>query len=491
MPVRVDDSHIALAAASLARKKKEGELAKTPEIFHERVLRDPYGPYPKQLDILRSIDVNRRTSVVGCNGSGKDWEAGRAVLYWIWKHHPEPCMVVITGPTSRQIGEIVWREARGAFKAAWKGRLPGKMKPTDPMWEIRDDSFAIGFSTDKDYTLQGFHSPHLLVIVTEAHGMEQAHIDALRRLNPERFLMTGNAISTAGEFYDSHHAKREIYNTITIDYTDTPNFRDDLKDVPGVINQDDVDDAREDWGEESPLFQAYAHAKFDSEVEGQLISLAWLERAMQAVKDDGSDELYGGVDVAGPGEDETCAGVRDSRGQLLAMKAWSDADPTGKVADFFAPYKARLKMINCDSAGTGYYFAMALQKLGLPARGVNVGESPRNATKFDNLKAELYWSLREQFKDGEITGITDRILQGQLLTIQYELNVKGKTVIEKKKDAKKRGIRSPDRAEMLMLAYAYVSDTGDGSISMTSNWANGKRSGGRKTEHSHQLPARG
>ncbi|MFQ5473231.1 MAG: hypothetical protein ACE5FA_10145, partial [Dehalococcoidia bacterium] len=70
-------------------------------------------------------------------------------------------------------------------------------------------------------------------------------------------------------------------------------------------------------------------------------------------------------------------------------------------------------------------------------------------------------------------------------------SVKGKIVIEKKKDAKKRGIRSPDRAEMLMLAYAYVDQTGDGSISMTTNWARGKRSGRRKTEHSHQLPVRG
>ena len=32
-------------------------------------------PYSKQEEVLRSVAESRRTSVVGCNGSGKDWAA--------------------------------------------------------------------------------------------------------------------------------------------------------------------------------------------------------------------------------------------------------------------------------------------------------------------------------------------------------------------------------------------------------------------------------
>lgn len=36
-------------------------------------------PYDKQTQILRAVVQSRRVSVVGCNGSGKDWAAARVV----------------------------------------------------------------------------------------------------------------------------------------------------------------------------------------------------------------------------------------------------------------------------------------------------------------------------------------------------------------------------------------------------------------------------
>ena len=42
----------------------------------------------------------------------------------------------------------------------------------------------------------------------------------------------------------------------------------------------------------------------------------------------------------------------------------------------------------------------------------------------------------------------------QLGTVRYEINPRGLIEIESKADAAKRGIKSPDRAEALMLAFA-------------------------------------
>jgi hypothetical protein len=74
--------------------------------------------------------------------------------------------------------------------------------------------------------------------------------------------------------------------------------------------------------------------------------------------------------------------------------------------------------------------------------------------RFNLLKAELYWSLRERFEAGEISGLDDALAVSQLASIRYKHDLRGRVVIESKEDAKKRGVSSPDRAESLMLCFA-------------------------------------
>ena len=61
--------------------------------------------------------------------------------------------------------------------------FPGKMFRTS-RYQLDEQSFALGFTTDSPYNLQGFHSPNLLVVVTEAHAVRRDEFDAIRRLNP-------------------------------------------------------------------------------------------------------------------------------------------------------------------------------------------------------------------------------------------------------------------------------------------------------------------
>ena len=42
----------------------------------------------------------------------------------------------------------------------------------------------------------------------------------------------------------------------------------------------------------------------------------------------------------------------------------------------------------------------------------------------------------------------------QLASIRYQINPRGLIEIESKDDLRKRGVRSPDRAEAIMLAFA-------------------------------------
>ena len=108
--------------------------------------------------------------------------------------------------------------------------------------------------------------------------------------------------------------------------------------------------------------------------------------------------------------------------------------------------------------GSATTFALHFKDQGFKVNMVNVGEAPntreRDAKeKYASLKAQLYWSLRERFKAGDIWGLTDRTTFAQIASIQYEQNSRGQTVIESKEKARARGVTSPDRAEALMLAY--------------------------------------
>jgi hypothetical protein len=144
-------------------------------------------PYQKQIDIAMAVASSRKVSVVGCNGSGKDWLAARLALWFVLANASTNAKVVITGPTYRQVDDIVFNEIRSAYKN-FPFEIGGRMFDS-PRWEYSPDTFIVGFSTDRAWNLQGYHSPNLLVIVTEAHAMDEDSINALYTLNPTKMLV--------------------------------------------------------------------------------------------------------------------------------------------------------------------------------------------------------------------------------------------------------------------------------------------------------------
>ena len=57
-------------------------------------------------------------------------------------------------------------------------------------------------------------------------------------------------------------------------------------------------------------------------------------------------------------------------------------------------------------------------------------------------------------RGGDIAGLTDELAIAQLASIRYRHNARGQVEIESKDEARKRGVKSPDRAEAIMLAFA-------------------------------------
>ncbi len=193
--------------------------------------------------------------------------------------------------------------------------------------------------------------------------------------------------------------------------------------------------------------------EFPTQAEDALISLAWLLDAQRREAFDCGGTVHAGIDVAEAGEDETVLAIRQGA-NLLLLKAWRGIDARGPVLAELAPYRGRFDYVNVDSVGVGAYFAKHLKDQGYPVSGINVGKKPRDSEKYANLKAELNWGLRMRFEAGDVAGLADERAISQLATIRFSYNARGQLQIESKEEARQRAVKSPDRAEAIMLAFA-------------------------------------
>ena len=423
--------------------------------------------YDKQVEILRSLAKHDRVSVAACNSSGKDWAAARAIVWWL---HTRPhAKVVVTGPTLRQVKDILWHELRIAVAAAGDA-LPGKI--TETKYVIDEDRFAIAFSSNSHHNIQGFHSPNLLVIVTEAQGVKQAYMEALKRLNPAKVLLIGNPLSHEGELYDSHHAKSALYHQITISAFDSPNFRRKRFRVPGLVTPEDVEHHRRDWGDDSPLYVASVLGQFPDALDDSLTTRHHVDRSIarheeqsvEAADPDGNDAPTDergrplpyrmGVDVArfGDAESVICirCGYRVER--LIPLKRGLD---NMQVADEVKAWADALSInaVFVDGTGVGTGVVDRLAQLGVPVIGVDVGGKARRPSQFADLRAEIFWEVARLLREDAAVIPNDPVLVGQLLALRYDVSSTGRIRLESKSSLRKRGVPSPDRADALALAF--------------------------------------
>ena len=458
--------------------------------------------WSKQKQALELLNEPASSTVIkSCHSSGKTRICAAAVLWWLARW--DDCIVVTTAPTWVQVTNLLWGEIH-ALVGMSKYPYPEPNKTELRLvTKEKKKRYAFGLSTsvteqNEGVRFQGVHAEHVLIVVDEAPGVNPkiwSAIDGIRAGGDVRVLAPGNPTIPSGPFVDAFAPGNFTgWNPITISAFDTPNFEgiylqyyDAIKGREVVLgdrsgkdllslNQKDllsnprpylttkawVKEKYYTWGPGHYLWDSRVMGNFPSQSEDSLISTTWIEQAETSEKE-AVGLIHVGIDVAGPGEDETVLAIR--RGpRLLGLRAWANPDPRGEIMQELARYdRDQIGTINVDSAGIGWgMFTHLRDTYKEKVVPINVGESPSNskaAEKYSNLKAELYWSLRARFESGEISAekdVLDPVVKKQLASIRYGPNPKGKTEIESKKDASKRGVKSPDRAEAIMLAYGDV-----------------------------------
>ncbi|MCP4929055.1 MAG: hypothetical protein GY918_08390, partial [Gammaproteobacteria bacterium] len=217
---------------------------------------------------------------------------------------------------------------------------------------------------------------------------------------------------------------------------------------------------------------------FSKEGDDTVIPLSWIESAVaRDVEYNPNRNTVWGLDVARFGSDRTALCKRRGNTITGPIVTWQGKDLMQTCGLVMAEYKRveafedeRPEEILVDSIGLGSGVVDRLAELGLPARGINVGEAPSiDGKTYMRLRDELWFRAREWFEQRDCCLPEDSAeLVAELSIPSYHYTSAGKIQVESKDNMKKRGLRSPDLADAFCLTLANETAFRTGSHSWSS-----------------------
>jgi len=426
--------------------------------------------WEKQKEVWEAIANHRRVAVKSGNGNGKSHVIAKIILWWLYSYYPSK--VITTAPTFLQVEKIIWSELATLYE---KSKIPigGNLTKT----ELRFDKewYALGVSTDDENRFQGFHSENLLVIFDEAGGVDTKIWNATRGLataTNNRVLVVGNPLSPTGDFYNCF-TDGSKWHQVTISCLDNPNYKAKKDVFPGISGYEWVEEMRNELGEENPMWYSKILGQFPIEATDTLIPLSWIENARNK-----EIEMYKqvsiGVDVARYGDNESVItvfnGFKVDRMEVFKKRNTTELagliinvlrDMADKSNEYF-DFNAYTIPIAIDDTGLGGGVSDILSEQGYNVIPVILRSRADLDEKFFDLRSEIFWNLRERFRTGIIQIPKDDMkLSGQLVSLKYEMDKKGRIKVTPKERLHAQGLgsTSPDRADSLSLAV-YASTGG-------------------------------
>lgn len=447
---------VSLTKAELAVKEENRKLYLSVVYFCEKVLN--VTPTFQQREVLEAIDAGEwRITIRSGHGPGKS-----SMLAWIliWFLTTRPySKVPSTAPTGHQLADVLWGEV-----SYWHERMA---EPYKSLLDVSSDMvrhqeapkswYAAARTARKENpdALQGFHAPHLAFLIDEASGVPEVIFQVAEGAlsTPGALvIMAGNPTRLEGTFYDAFHSDRKHWKTFHFSSQDSP-----------LVAPEYCTRMAERYGADSDIYRVRVLGDFPKQESDTLISLADAEDAQNRPEPAGWHEypLIYGVDPARFGDDETV--ILKRKGPVVLEVIGVYKRDTMEVAGLVAleAKKDRPEHILVDTIGVGAGVHDRLVELGYPSVEVQVSEKPKHEDQFMNLRAELWWSVKEWIEKEPAVLPDDEDMIGQLSSIKYKITSNGKIQIESKQDRKKRGLISPNRADALMLTFFHVRRKGE------------------------------
>jgi len=431
-------------------------------------------------EIARELLVSPKIVVPAGHAVGKTHGVAGIAIWWLSTRKTK---VVTTAPTWRQVKDLIWRELRAQHRKALK-TIPGR--PITTEWGIEEDWFATGISTNDPTRFQGYHSDELLVLIDEACGVEkfiwESIEDGLAVSDGNRILAIGNPTDPTGRFCQV--CRSSEWKKFVLSCIDHPNVQTGKQVIRGAVTRRWIEERIARWcieyqplvEEEIPadsfeylgkhyipndLFRVRILGEFPVEGGSQVIPMSHIWRAFNREPKEPEGALQMGLDVARFGDDMSVLTVGTDNGVVLKMDPWQGARTTesaGRVkfwVGYYGPIRGVTEHIAVDEIGVGAGTADMLAEDNYPVIPVNVAKKPYDPDMYVNLRDELYFSLADMFKAGELDLTRVRAIEEQLseelASMTFDYTPKGQRKVSPKAMTKEKLGRSPDFADSLML----------------------------------------
>ena len=419
----------------------------------------PPGPELWQGVFLKDVGAaitqgRRRFSVRAGHGVGKTSVEAWLILWFVLFHRNLKCPV--TANSQDQLRDVVWAEV-----ARWHRELPPFLKDVIEVGAERvfvkadpDGAFAVARTArpERPEALQGFHAETLSFFIEEASGIEEVIFEtAGGALSSDHswVFMFANPTRTSGYFYRSHHDNRGSWRTYHVPCHHSSR-----------VSPTYAQTIAQEYGIDSNVYRVRVLGDFPMSEDDSVISLGIVEAAIGREVGQIDAGTVWGLDVARFGDDTTALAKRKGNILLEPVREWRKIDTmqvTGLVVKEYheTPIENRPTSINVDVIGLGAGVVDRLSEIGLPVRGVNVGEAAAlDPSRYMRLRDELWFRAKEWFDSRDCLIPRDQGLIGELTVPKYKIESSGKIKVESKDDMKKRGVKSPNKADAFCLTFA-------------------------------------
>lgn len=282
--------------------------------------------------------------------------------------------------------------------------------------------------------------------IEEAQTITDASIDVITptiRKAGSQIIYTFNRINELDPVY-----VRYVMNQPSNAYVKKVNY--DVLERVGLLS-DVIKQEIEQDRSDPPLF---AH-KWLGEPLGQtelaIISRQAVLAAMDRVVDDNNGADIVGVDVARMGNDRTVfwrrRGLKTISNKVLAkLRTTQVCDALEQFISFDKDVELRI-----DDTGVGGGVTDEMLRRQYNVLAINFGGAPADKDKYPNWISEAWFNMAGLMGQVELPMDSDLIME--LSTRQWAQDAKGKRRVESKEHYKKRGFRSPDIADAVIICY--------------------------------------
>ena len=444
--------HDPLGYASDAFRWGHGELA------------DYTGPRTWQADAFRRIGDHLqdpgtrhkplRIAVSSGHGIGKSAFIGMAISWAM--STCDDCRVVVTANTENQLRTKTWPEiakwSRLSLTRGWWNVPAMSIYSSEPGRDKSWRADAIAWSENNTEAFAGLHNKgkRIVLVMDEAAAIAdkvwEVSEGALTDEDTEIiWLAFGNPTRNTGRFRECFRRYRHLWQTLQID----------SRTVEGT-NKEYLDELVTTHGEDSDIVKIRVRGQFPSQSVKQFISSKDVDAAFDRHLD---LRAYGfapkilTLDNAWEGDDEGVIGLRQGlRFQILATfaKNDNDIDIAQKLAALEDEHEADAVFVDAGY-GTGVVSAGKTMKRNWRLVWF-AGESADPGCL--NKRAEMWKLARDWLKEGGAIP-PDQVLSDELSAPETVSRLDGKIQIESKRDMKARGLPSPNRADSLVLSFAF------------------------------------